>query len=52
MKKVGYKVYKEYYINDTGSQIDKLINSVIYRYNELFSKNKKKLMIIYILESI
>jgi len=40
MKKLGYKVYKEYYINDTGSQIDKLTNSVIYRYNELFNKNK------------
>ena len=43
MKKLGYKVYKEYYINDTGSQIDKLINSVIYRYKELFNKNKKKI---------
>ena len=41
MKKLGYKVYKEYYINDTGSQIDKLTNSVIYRYKELFNKNKK-----------
>ena len=41
MKKLGYKVFKEYYINDTGSQIDKLTNSVIYRYNELFNKNKK-----------
>ena len=39
MKKLGYKVYKEYYINNTGSQIDKLTNSVIYRYNELFNKN-------------
>ena len=43
MKKLGYKVFKEYYINDTGSQIDKLTNSVIYRYNELFNKNKKKI---------
>ena len=43
MKKLGYKVYKEYYINDTGSQIDKLTNSVIYRYKELFNKNKKKI---------
>ena len=43
MKKLGYKVFKEYYINDTGSQIDKLINSVIYRYNELFDKNKKNI---------
>ena len=43
MNKLGYKVYKEYYINDTGSQIDKLTNSVIYRYKELFNKNKKKM---------
>ena len=43
MRKQGYKVFKEYYINDTGSQIDKLTNSVIYRYNELFNKNKKKI---------
>ena len=43
MKKLGYKVYKEFYINNTGSQIDKLTNSVIYRYNELFNKNKKKI---------
>ena len=41
MKKVGYKVYKEYYINDTGTQIDKLINSVIFRYEELFNKKGK-----------
>ena len=43
MKKLGYKVYKEFYINNTGSQIDKLTNSIIYRYNELFNKNKKKI---------
>ena len=43
MKKLGYKVFKEYYINDTGSQIDKLTNSVLYRYNELFNKNKKNI---------
>ena len=41
MKKLGYKVYKEYYINDTGAQIDKLTNSVIFRYEELFNKSKK-----------
>ena len=41
MKKLGYKVYKEYYVNNTGTQIDKLTNSVIYRYHELFHKNKK-----------
>ena len=43
MKKLGFKVYKEYYINDTGAQIEKLTNSVIYRYKELFKKNKKKI---------
>jgi len=43
MKKLGYKVYKEYYVNNTGTQIDKLTNSVIYRYHELFHKNKKKI---------
>ena len=41
MKKLGYKVFKEYYINDTGTQIDKLTNSVIYRYKELFNKQKE-----------
>ena len=40
-RKLGYKVYKEYYINDTGAQIDKLTNSVIFRYEELFNKSKK-----------
>ncbi len=43
MKKLGYKVFKEYYINDTGSQIDKLTDSVFYRYNELFNKNKQNI---------
>ncbi len=43
MKKLGYKVYKEYYINDTGSQIDKLTSSVNYRYKELFNKSKTKI---------
>ena len=43
MKKSGYKVHKEYYINDTGSQIEKLTNSVIYRYQELFNKKENKI---------
>ncbi|MDG7056012.1 MAG: arginine--tRNA ligase [Wolbachia endosymbiont of Meromenopon meropis] len=34
LKKVGYKVTKEYYINDTGAQIDKLVHSVYLRYKE------------------
>ena len=41
MKKVGYKVYKEYYINDTGAQIEKLTDSVFFRYEELFNKKGK-----------
>ena len=32
LKKVGYKVYNEYYINDRGSQIDILTISVIIKY--------------------
>ena len=43
MKKSGYKVNKEYYINDTGSQIEKLTKSVIYRYQELFNKKENKI---------
>ncbi|AWW50849.1 arginine--tRNA ligase [Wolbachia endosymbiont of Folsomia candida] len=34
LKKVGYKVTKEYYINDAGAQIDTLIQSVYLRYKE------------------
>ncbi|NSM57034.1 arginine--tRNA ligase [Wolbachia endosymbiont of Atemnus politus] len=34
LKKVGYKVTKEYYINDAGAQIDTLIRSVYLRYRE------------------
>ena len=40
MIKTGFDVYKEFYINNTGSQIDKLTNTVIYRYEELFNKKK------------
>lgn len=32
--KVGYKVYKEYYINDAGNQVDCLARSVYLRYKE------------------
>lgn len=31
----GYRVFKEYYVNDSGSQIELLVNSVIKRYCEL-----------------
>ncbi|NUY39705.1 arginine--tRNA ligase [Wolbachia endosymbiont of Litomosoides brasiliensis] len=34
LKKVGYKVTKEYYINDAGAQIDTLVQSVYLRYKE------------------
>ncbi|MDR1907495.1 MAG: arginine--tRNA ligase [Holosporales bacterium] len=34
LSKVGYKVYREYYINDAGSQIDCLARSVYLRYTE------------------
>lgn len=34
LKKAGYKVTKEYYINDAGAQIDILIQSVYLRYKE------------------
>ncbi|MDN5248297.1 MAG: arginine--tRNA ligase [Wolbachia endosymbiont of Tyrophagus putrescentiae] len=34
LKKVGYKVTKEYYINDAGAQIDTLVQSVYLRYRE------------------
>ena len=40
-EKTGYKVTREYYVNDAGSQIDKLSNSLYKRYNELFGKNIK-----------
>lgn len=34
----GYKVVKEYYINDAGNQIDILAHSLYYRYAELLDK--------------
>jgi len=34
LKKAGYEVTKEYYINDAGSQIDKLVGSAHLRYRE------------------
>ncbi|MGL9759488.1 MAG: arginine--tRNA ligase, partial [Wolbachia sp.] len=38
LKKVGYKVTKEYYINDAGAQIDTLIKSVYLRYKEVLGE--------------
>ncbi|HJD55215.1 MAG TPA: arginine--tRNA ligase [Rickettsia endosymbiont of Pyrocoelia pectoralis] len=34
LTKVGYKVTKEYYVNDAGSQINDLVDTVILRYKE------------------
>ncbi|MBN44643.1 MAG: arginine--tRNA ligase [Rhodobiaceae bacterium] len=34
LKKVGYNVCKEYYVNDAGEQIDKLAQSVFIRYRQ------------------
>lgn len=37
LQKVGHKVVREYYVNDAGEQISKLISSVYFRYQELFA---------------
>ena len=34
LTKVGYSVIREYYINDAGNQIEKLVESSLLRYNE------------------
>ena len=39
MKKLGYKVTREYYVNDAGNQIDNLGKSIYVRYHELFGVN-------------
>lgn len=38
-KKAGYKVVREYYINDAGNQINNLAQSVMARYHQLFDVN-------------
>ena len=40
LKKVGFNVTKEYYINDAGNQIDTLAQSVFLRYKEIITKDK------------
>ena len=40
LKKVGYNVIKEYYVNDAGNQIDILAHSVFLRYKELIDNKK------------
>ncbi|MDC1023005.1 arginine--tRNA ligase [Alphaproteobacteria bacterium] len=38
LTEVGYKVTREYYINDAGSQIEKLVKSSLLRYEECIGK--------------
>ena len=38
LTKVGYNVTREYYINDAGSQIEKLVKSSLLRYEECMGK--------------
>ncbi len=39
MESAGYDVYREYYINDAGNQIDLLGESAYLRYQELFGRD-------------
>ncbi|XVN40304.1 MAG: arginine--tRNA ligase [Rickettsia endosymbiont of Argas persicus] len=39
LKKVGYPVMKEYYVNDAGSQINDLVSTVILHYKEALGEN-------------
>lgn len=41
MKKAGYQVTKEYYVNDAGNQIHNLAVSIDVRYKQLFGKDIK-----------
>ena len=43
LDKVGYKVVREYYVNDAGKQIDKLVNSSLLRYDECVGKKINKI---------
>ena len=38
LSEIGHKVTSEYYINDAGSQIEKLVESSLLRYNEQLTK--------------
>jgi len=42
MKKAGYDVTKEYYVNDYGEQIATLLESVQFRYEQVFSLRKNE----------
>ena len=37
----GYDVFREYYVNDAGSQIDKLAQSVYLRYKEILGEKNR-----------
>lgn len=39
LSKVGYKVVREYYINDAGAQVDALAHSTYFRYQESLGLN-------------
>ncbi len=39
LKKAGYEVFKEYYVNDVGNQMNTLGRSTWLRYQELYGKN-------------
>lgn len=41
LKKVGYNVTKEYYVNDAGAQINTLVESVYLRYREALGEQIK-----------
>ncbi len=43
LKRFGYKLVREYYINDAGNQVNMLGLSVFYRYCQLFGKEDPKL---------
>ncbi|MCS6998154.1 MAG: arginine--tRNA ligase [Aquificaceae bacterium] len=43
LKEFGYKVYREYYINDAGNQVHMLGLSVLYRYYQLCGKEEEGL---------
>lgn len=44
LKKVGYEVLKEYYINDAGNQIDNLVKSVYLRYLQALEHDNQQII--------
>lgn len=41
LQKVGYKVTREYLVNDAGNQITNLLASALFRYRQLFNINEE-----------